>query len=250
MDLRPATDDDAAAIERIAIANDDHQAPGYVTHLREHGTFLVASLDGVVTGYSATREVGQATMLCDLFVDPPFHGQGIGHRLLTQIFDGAGERFTYASRDPRAMPLYVRHGMVPRWPLLYLSGPPIAAGSQARKVSPAEAAAAEHDLTGEDRTADYAFWGTGLIVYDGTTVVAAGAMDRDILLHLSPADEPALLAALSVLEGRRLSLCLPGPHPALPTLLANRWRIDEYDHYMSSVPDLLDKSRILSPSLS
>lgn len=62
-------------------------------------------------------------MLTDLFVDPVRHGTGIGRALLAALWpaeDREPARFTFASHDPRAMPLYVRAGLIPYWPLLYL----------------------------------------------------------------------------------------------------------------------------------
>jgi GNAT superfamily N-acetyltransferase len=256
MDVRAARDGDLAAIARIAAANDDVAGadPRYVSHLRRNGRLLVAELTGEVAGYGATRRIGGARMLCDLFVDPASHGTGVGGRLLGALFAEPGERFTFASQDPRALPLYVRHGMIPRWPLLYLSGEP--AGSSAlrsRTVSMAEACAAELELTGRDRTVDYEYWqGDGLLVLDGREVAAAGVIAAGRLIHLVSSRDPAatLAAALAAFEQDRVRLCLPGPHPALRGLLEARWRIEEQDHYMSTSEDLVSPGHVLSPSLA
>jgi GNAT superfamily N-acetyltransferase len=259
--VREAVEEDLPAIARIAAANDEEYGtnPRYVSHLRTHGRFVVAEDDGLA-GYCGVRPVGGATMLTDLFVDPSRHGGGTGRALLDVALSGAGDLFTFASRDPRAMPLYVRHGMAPRWPLLYLSGPPVLAGPlTADLVAPEEAAAAENDLTGHDRGPDYAFWATfpdatGLVVRDGPAIVAAGACDRRWLFHLVTTDgcDPAatLAAALGTFATDRVNLCLPGPHPALRRLLEARWRIEDLDHHMSSRPDLLSPYSVLSPALA
>jgi GNAT superfamily N-acetyltransferase len=270
MRVRPAADEDLPEIARIAAANDDEDGanPRYVAHLREHGRFVVAADGGGLAGYCGVRPVGADTMLTDLFADPSRHGSGTGRVLLDAALAGAGDLFTFASRDPRAMSLYVRYGMVPRWPLLYLSG---TAGPGGRfgldLVSPEEAAAAEVSLHGRDRHPDYAFWATfpdatGLLVRDGATVVAAGAAGGGWLFHLvtaSGADPAATLAAALGAFGTdrqgsrsrgRVALCLPGPHPALPSLLEARWRIDDLDHHLSSRPDLVSPSSVLSPSLA
>jgi GNAT superfamily N-acetyltransferase len=263
MEVRPAADGDLPAIAKIALANGDKNAgsdPRYVAHLRANGRFLVAELDGEVAGYCGTRRIGGATMLCDLFVDPARHGGGIGGCLLDAIFEGNGERFTFASRDPRAMPLYIRHGMIPRWPLLYLSGPPGDSCALChQKVSMEEAGTAELELTGTDRTADYAFWATipgsaGLIVQDSGEIVAAGAAGPGQLIHLASAQDcdPAatLIAALSAFDTSRVRLCLPAPHPALLLLLDARWRIEDHDHHMSTIEGLLSPGHVPSPSLA
>jgi GNAT superfamily N-acetyltransferase len=262
MDVRPAADEDLPAIAKIATANDDQAGadPRYVSHLRNNGRFLVADVDGGLVGYGGIRQTAEATMLTDLFVDPDRHGGGAGRRLLEVALDGAGERFTFASRDPRAMSLYVRHGMTPRWPLLYLAGSPPEAGVlRAERVPIDEAGDAAHELTGRDRTADYAYWGTtpdaaGILVRDGGATVAVGAAGPDGLFHLVTADghDPAatLASALATFDADRVSLCLPGPHPALPYLLEARWRIEDLDQHLSSRPDLVSPTSVLSPSLA
>lgn len=264
MRVRPVHDDDLPAVAAIAAANDetDGADPGYVAHLRRHGRFLVAVSGGEVAGYCATRRIGAATMLCDLFVAPDRQGQGVGGRLLAAALAGAGPRFTFASTDPRAMPLYVRHGMVPRWPLLYLSGPApaaVPARARARTVPASAAGAAERRLRGVDRDADYAHWGTlpggrGVTVHEGDELIAAGAVRAGALVHLATAGghDPAaaLSAALTVIGGERVRVCLPGPHPAVPLLLGAGWRIDGYDHHMSSEPGLLRTGLVPSPALA
>lgn len=262
MRVRPAADADLPAIAAIAAANDDAAGadPAYVSHLRDNGRFLVAEAGGVLAGYCGIRRTGEYTMLTDLFVDPERHGGGVGRMLLESAFDGPGERLTFASRDPRAMSLYVRFGMIPRWPLLYLSGPPVAFGSlRADRVPLGEAAAAELELTGRDRGSDHAYWktrphATGVTVRDGRSVVSAGAAGDGRVFHLVTAQgfDPVatLAAAMGMLDADRVSVCLPGPHPALAVLLDARWRIDDLDQHMSSRSGLLSPFSVLSPSLA
>jgi GNAT superfamily N-acetyltransferase len=261
MEVRAVRDGDLGAVAAIALANDDRDGAEarYVAHLREHGRFLVADVGGAVAGYCGVRRLGGLALLTDLFVDPSRHGGGVGRRLLDAAFPEGGERSTFASGDPRAMSLYVRYGMVPRWPLLYLYGPPPPGPVRAARVAPDEAAAAERGMTGRDRAADYAFWAAspevaGLIVRDGSDVVAAGIAGPEHLFHLVTADgaDPVatLFAALAVLDAPRVRLCLPGPHPALPSLLDARWRIEDADQHLSSRPGLLGSTDVLSASLA
>ena len=262
MHVRQAADEDLPAIAKIATANDEEDGtnPRYVSHLRNNGRFLVAEVDGTVAGYCGIRRTDWFTILTDLFVDPDRHGGGVGRNLLTAALDEQGERLTFASRDPRAMPLYIRFGMIPRWPLLYLTGPPVRLrGLSTERTRLGEAGAAETELTGRDRTPDYAYWATkpdatGLVVRDGNTVVAVGAVGEDRIHHLVTADDhdPAatLAAALGTLDAGRVSVCLPGPHPAVPGLLAARWRMEDVDQHLSSRPDLLSTGSVLSPSLA
>jgi GNAT superfamily N-acetyltransferase len=260
VNLRPAVEGDLAAIAKIGLAQGDEAAgdPRYIAHLGTVGRFLVAEEDGTVAGFAASRRIGGVTMLCDLFVDPDRHGGGVGTRLLDAVLDGAGERFTFASRDPKAMSLYVRNGMTPRWPLFYLSGPPLRCTLRSERVTAAEAAAADRVLSGVDRAADYAYWatlpgGTGLVVRDANVIVAAGAADVDRLRHLVTAEDAdptaTLVAALSGFDAATVGLCLPGPHPALPLLLGARWRIEDSDQHLSTREGLLSPHLVPSASL-
>jgi GNAT superfamily N-acetyltransferase len=240
-------------------------AGGYVAHLRGRGTLLVAELDGAVVGYGATVGVGAASMLTDLFVDPVRHGAGIGKALLAALWPARrpqADRFTFASQDPRAMPVYVRAGLSPYWPLLYLRGIPAATPApplRAVRVPPAEAARAERRLTGAARGADLAFLAGGdpagglLVTRDGE-LVAAGAGVPGSLAHLACPDPAAaadaVVAALHALGGGEASVCLPGPHGAVPRLLAAGYRITDFDLYMATRPELLATSSAYSPSLA
>jgi GNAT superfamily N-acetyltransferase len=269
--VRPVEDRDIPEVAKVAVANGEQSRgsgsdPRYVDHLRRHGEFLVAELDGTVVGYSGTRPIGDATMLCDLFIDPAHHGSGIGRRLLDHALDGRAEIFTFSSQNPRAMPLYVRYGLVPRWPLLYLTGPPVAPAApavRARVVPTERAAVTERELTGVDRRPDYAFWaampgGTGLIVeLDGEPIAAGVGESADgsgVLRHLAVASGAdavtATVAAVAGLGPSRVRACLPGPHPALRSLLTAGWRIEDYDHHMSTRDGLIDPRRVLSPALA
>ena len=45
--------------------------------------------------------------------------------------------------------------------------------------------------------------------------------------------------------GSTSTLAIPGPHPAVETLLDRGWRIEGQDLYMASGPDLIDPTRLL-----
>ncbi|HEY3686889.1 MAG TPA: GNAT family N-acetyltransferase [Streptosporangiaceae bacterium] len=260
MRVRAVEGGDLGAVAEIAVANADNAGsdPRYVAHLRAHGRFWVADDVGTVAGYCATRRIGDATMLCDLFIAPERQGRGLGRTLLGHAFPEPGARFTFASKDPRALPLYIRFGMAPRWPLLYLNGPPVPGGPCGEAVSAAEAADAAARLGSPGRLPDFAFWadapgGHGVVVRDGRGVVAAGAAGPRTLRHLTVAagaDPAAAVLAATGMFAAPLTACLPGPHPAVPRLLAAGWRVTEYDHHMSSAPDLVAATGVLSPSLA
>ena len=125
--IRPATSADTAAIRGLWVANGaviheggvDMLTP-YLAHLLLTGRVLAAVDDERVVGFGAVVERAGVTHLADLFVDPDRFEQGIGSRLLASLFGDAVLRTTFASSDPRALPLYVRSGMTPLWPNLYL----------------------------------------------------------------------------------------------------------------------------------
>jgi hypothetical protein len=101
--------------------------------------------------------------LAELFVRPDRLGRGIGGRLLTEVMAGTEERVTFASSDPRALPLYVRHGMRPVEPLLYLRGDRRAvgllpvAGVSVEVVDPEDVVGLDSRASGRGRSEDLAF---------------------------------------------------------------------------------------------
>ena len=92
----------------------------------------MADEGGAVVGFGAAVDAGRSVHLADLFVRPDRLGQGIGRPLLDAVFGDAERRTTFASDDPRALPIYVRVGMRPLWASLYVEGPssrlPVATG--------------------------------------------------------------------------------------------------------------------------
>ncbi|MFG2040499.1 GNAT family N-acetyltransferase [Dactylosporangium sp. NPDC048998] len=253
MRIEPATPADAPSIARISRAagqpdTDSGADPAYLAYLLGNGTVRVArDDDGAVAGWGATTTGALGNMLSDLFVDPARHGRGVGARLLRALWPdpAAGRRFTFSSRHPAALPLYLRAGLRPAWPLLYLRGPAPAAADSSLTVTPVDAAtatAADRRLTGAGPAGIYAYRpGDGLLVHHGTRPVAAGTAGRSGLTHLTcPAGEDATAILRAVLHGlgaAEVSLCLPGPHPAVAWLLGAGFRIEDHDLAMHT-PDV------------
>ena len=128
--IREATEDDLPAIRAILAAHGNDGAiviadvvGPYLRHLIAHGRARVAIEDGAVVGFGATVDAGGSGHLADLFVRADRLGQGIGRPLLDAVFGDAERRTTFASDDPRALPIYVRAGMRPFWASLYVEGP-------------------------------------------------------------------------------------------------------------------------------
>jgi GNAT superfamily N-acetyltransferase len=205
--VRDATEADLEAITSIAKATGLEQAwtpdyPGYVRYLIRHGRFLVGGQDGAVTGFGATRRLGEGqaaiSMLTDLFVDPRAHGTGTGRTILSALWTDQPRRMTFSSLHSNALPLYTSFGVDAWWPLLYLRGPTsrltTPAGWSVRTTAPRVVAELELAWTGIDKAADHEMWaarpaGVSVIVsFEGRPVAAgtAGGAGADYgVSHLS-----------------------------------------------------------------
>ena len=85
--------------------------------------------DGRPIGFSAGFVRRELWFLADLFVLPEAHGKGVGGELLQRCLAGgldrgARIRAVASSDDPGAQTLYIRTGMVPRFPLFGIEGTP------------------------------------------------------------------------------------------------------------------------------
>jgi GNAT superfamily N-acetyltransferase len=279
--LRPPTTVDLPVIAAILAANDEAvdwpDRPGwpYLDHLLVRGRVLVAEIDDAVVGFGATISLDPSAtrFLTDLFVDPDRHGGGAGRSLLDALLEDAMPRMTFSSADPRAQGSYIRAGMRPWWPLLYLSGEATVAGRPAAGLAAAETQswrpasvreASERSLawTGIDREADFAHYArlpeaAGFAVVDDGEVAGIGWARRArrapgrCLEHLSiaPDADPARVAlaawAAAAPDGGMVSGCVPGPHPVVATLLERGVRIVDRDQWCASDPDLVDPVRLL-----
>ena len=272
--IRRATDGDVAAIDSIldgydAVSDAPPPRPGVrAEHLRQllnRGEALVAVIDGRMLGFGGTIDTGRAVHLTDLFIDREFLGRGIGGRLLPLLFRDRWPRTTFASDDPRALPLYIRAGMTPYWLNVYVSAdeaslPEMPSGCDAGQATAAQLAVIEAGWTGNDRSADYAMWADRegarptIVRQDGTIVAIVQSRARmrgdgrwiDRLVVAPTADPVAsAVAAMRCASepGREIGACLPGPNPALGALVMSGFRIVDGDTFMASEPDLVDPIR-------
>ena len=281
MSVRLATDADLPAITAILEANDEPVSwpgvprPPYVEHLlsRPGLRLVVGELDGRVAGVAGSIEFGDPArrFLTDLYVDPGLQSKGLGRQVLAAVLDGATERMTFSSSDPRALASYIRNGMRPWWPLLYLEtgAGPLADGSrgaEARSADVAETARLSRAWTGIDRTADFAFYASlpdaaGFVISLDGEDAAVGWARRELaepgrwLDHASfaPGADP-VRTAFEILRaagaGDRIGAAVPGPHPAVPRLLDAGVRIADTDTFCATDRDLLDPARIFpSPGM-
>jgi GNAT superfamily N-acetyltransferase len=275
--IRTATEDDLRAIDSVLRANhgpppgEPAEPPGiqdpYLRHLITRGSTAVAELDGAVIGWSAAVFTGRATHLADLFVLPAHHGRGVGGRLLAAAFDGRFPRTTFSSDDPRALPLYVRAGMAPLWPNLYVAGDPRGLPADPNELAVEDAtledvARLEGEWAGVDRSPDVAFW-TKHIAPRAVVVVRAGrpvavglsrgrlnGFGRWIDRALVAPDADPVAPLIAVIRrgadgGDLIGASVLGPSPVLPVLLAAGFRIRDQDTFMASDSRLVDAERIL-----
>ena len=275
--IRRATEDDLRAVDAVLRANhgpppgEPAEPPGaqdpYLRHLIVRGNFAVAEADGAMIGFGATVFTGRSTHLADLFVLPAHHGRGIGGRLLSAVFGDAFPRTTFASDDPRAMPLYIRAGMTPLWPSLYISGDPRGLpadpdGIAVEDVDFDDVARLEGEWAGADRSPDVAFWATqsaprGAVVVRAGRPVAVGlsrgrlnGFGRWIDRAMVAPDEDPVAPLIALIRrgadgGDLIGASVAGPSPLLPALLAAGFRIRDLDTFMASDPGLIDPARTL-----
>jgi len=277
MKVRRADADDVPALAAILAANDEPMdwpdLPGlgwpYLDHLVGRARTAVAVVDDVVVGFGGSVPFGRddVRFVTDLFVDPQRQSGGVGRALLSSVLEGATERMTFSSSDERALGLYVRAGMRPWWPLLYVEIAAgalgdAAAGIETSTASVEETARFSRAWTGIDRTADFEHYASlpeaaGFVARDAGVLVAAGWARRERkrsdgrwLDHASIApDADPVRTAIGVLRaaavGKRLTAALPGPHPVLPVVLELGARIAGRDQFCATDPGLLDPVRVL-----
>src|SRR5579862_2852181 len=273
IEIRAATLDDVPAIRSLLAAHgDDGPATTvdivgpYLGHLIEHATALVSARAGEILGFGAAVDTGFSRHLADLFVRPEHLGEGIGRPLLAAVLGEAFPRTTFASADPRALPLYVRAGMTPLWPCFYLEGRPEELPAPGPAITVAAAAPAtladlERSWTGANRPIDHAFWASQadadpFVVSDGGQPVAFGyararqasparVIDRMVVRPGSAPIAPVLAAIRFGARGSAIVVTILGPHPVLPILLEARFRIIDRDQFMASDPALVDPTRLL-----
>jgi hypothetical protein len=205
-------------------------------------------------------------MLADLFVEPGRLGQGLGRPLLSALFEDAPVRATFASSDPRALPLYVRAGMTPLWICLYLEGeaaqlPPGDPSLTVRDATHDELARLEAAWTGAARPEDHAYWANQpqadpFVVEDSAGPVAFGygrakqatstrALNRLLVRPLADPVPPVVAGLARAARGGRVQACLLGPNPALPLLLGAGFHVVDHDQFLCSDPSLVDPARLL-----
>jgi GNAT superfamily N-acetyltransferase len=280
IEIRAATTADIPAIAGVLEASEESAAwpgqPGwpYVEHLVARGRLPLALVEGVVIGMAGAIDIGRPDVrfLTDLFVHPDRQDHGAGRALLAAAFAGTTERLTFSSADPRALGMYIRAGLRPWWPALYLAVPrgvlDRAATDRAIRVEPGDIATTARwsaAWTGMDRAVDFGYYaslpdGAGHLVREDGEAAAVAWSNRTRTdawravdhVSIAPGADAArvtmnvLRAALADAPG--LVVTIPGPHPAVPWLLDHGARITDRDEYCATDPALLDPERIVPSS--
>jgi GNAT superfamily N-acetyltransferase len=276
VDIRPATLDDVPGMRDVLAAYGDDDGPDApvdvigpaLRYLLGRGSMVVAAdgADGAVIGFGGVAWSGFSAHLTDLFILPDRRADGIGKRLLAALYPEPGPRTTFGSDDPRAMPLYVRHGMAAWWPNLYLDGSPDALPEADGDLAfhPAGAAdldALESTWSGFSRADDHAFWASlpearPFIVSlrdDPVAIVHARRrrrgegrwIERAVVAPSADPVAPLLAAFVHAAEGGPIAGCVAGPSPLLPRLLEAGYRIADHDTFMASPGVTVDPARLM-----
>jgi GNAT superfamily N-acetyltransferase len=275
--IRPATAGHLAVVADIFYESqlDDNRhglprcgVPSLYQYELETGELYVAERASEGVAFAGLIQRGGVAFLADLFVRAPHRSSGIGARLLRQILPCDGRPCcTLSSGDPRALALYTRSGMLPRWPHFQL-------GATLRDLGPwpdspvqvVEAAVGDPELvrwdteiSGRCRPGDHRYWverrgGTPLwFVLHGERVGYGYAQtySDDLLrdpdtITLGPIGTRAATHATACVgaavswasaRGATARIAIPGLHPALSPLLNVGFKITEVETFCSTVDD-------------
>ena len=215
------------------------------------GALWVALENGAVVGYAGVLRHGGIAHLADLFVARDRRGGGIGRQLLDAALPREGVRFTFASADERALPLYVRAGLRPLAPLLYLEGAARGRSAAVERIDVADVVARDAAASRRSRPQLLRF-----LAEAGAYALAAEPPGAYAVVRPAPAGawlgpasagaaELVAFAAAATAAHDSVKLALCGPHPALPPLLDAGFRLLGSDTYMASHSGVLNVERYL-----
>lgn len=207
-EIRPADHRDLDGIHRVYWLNapDPPRPNPWFAHVLRTGQLAVATAPDRIVGFAGYRLLGSTGVVSDCFVDPDFHAQGIGTRLLRFLLPAGDPVMTLASADPKAHSLYRRLGMLPVADCPYLrttfAGPTVAVREVDRY--PVPAADLEHLVA--DLGARLVEVGTSAAAVTGSSIETS---------VIGPGDEaPEVIAALLDFVGGRVEIQMSEQHLA------------------------------------
>jgi hypothetical protein len=236
----------------------------------------VAETGGALIGYAALIERGGVGFIAELFVRPESQSARIGGGLLAKLLETSAPTLcTMSSGDPRAISLYIRAGLQPRWPHFQLMGSPehlphLGPDVEATEIEEQDQAIIGWDaeISGRARPEEHAYWrstraiplwvrgkdgivGYGYVHRTPASVRAAAGVLLGPIGARSAADAAASLDAIlrwSRRFGHAVHVGIPGPHPSLPALIRAGFRIKFVETYCCSNPTALFDPRTYIPS--
>jgi GNAT superfamily N-acetyltransferase len=253
-------------IHDTAIPPPPGEVPSDLHHIFETGSIYMAEQDGTIIAFAAAITRGNITFLTDLFVRPDQQSSRLGQTLLQYVMPhNESVRCTFSSIDPRALALYIRSGMQPQWPhfCLHLNGPlrdnPSNTGIEIHEGEADDSAFIQWDarISGRLRPDDHTYWlhsqrtiplwftrqgnkigyayvrlGEGTIWYPQACTIGPIGVQ-------SP--ENATACTLAAVNWARkhagadaLLINIPGPHPALASLLNLGFHITYVETFLST----------------
>jgi GNAT superfamily N-acetyltransferase len=272
--VRVAVDADMPGVREVAshfeILDDWTGMLDFLDAERAFGSLVVGEVDGRIVGFGGVLRRGRVSHLGDLYVLPEHQSSGIGRTILSRLLPSDTPRVTFASDDSRALGLYIRQGMRPVCPLLYLTISPSEAslprGFEARGTADGPLAVAgeppgirqavtlDGRVSGGDRAGSLS-WYAGLpgvtLHLTGGGYAFARMIDEDLEVGPVGGDTPqdcadAVFAAVAAHPGAdEVQVAVPGVHPLLPRLLETGWEIDDLDTFMTTEPGLVRLDRYL-----
>ena len=221
--------------------------PGEIPALLKHelatGEMAVAQRDGRIVAFASLITRGSIAYLAELFVRPGQQSAHLGTRLLHHVLPKDGRICcTLSSRDPRALALYVRAGMRPQWPNLWLRAHTARLGALPRgevavvaaRPDDAELLRWDTRISGRHRAVDLQYWSAsealpvwferrGRRVGYGYIQTRGGSLWFPEAITIGPVgtdtSDDAFHSVCAAVEFARpraavVRLAVPGPHPS------------------------------------
>lgn len=273
--LRPATAADLPAINDIYYHSQMEGVPNpppqraltSYPHLLATGTLYVAERRGTVLAFAGSVERSGIVFLTDLFVRPEERSKGLGKALLERVLPHDGRTLsTVASGDPRAISRYVRTGMRPLYPVLFLRAgrdeigalPTAGIDVGEAEADDPELARWDGEIGGRYRPQEIAFWvrehravplwfrrdgeavGYGIVHrFSGNSPWLPESITVGPVGARTEADAAGCVAAAVAWaqpQSPMVRLFVVGPHPALAMLLDAGFRIGVIETFCCSTP--------------